>query len=365
MPIVWWARSGRDADRIEIVAGEQRHPVAQPVRSRRRRSDGPCCRGRASSVSQSAASTTSCRVSCGSSISLACVPQPIQPIRRGLMRSSRRRPGPRRDRRSRRRGSHPRPSVARAIGRGAPWPLIVAAERLQCDRACVADVAERLRHRAPVDMWPEPTKPRSFSFAWKCTMRRPARRIAAAISLSSMFMWNVSSITPTASTSVISASASAWSVLLAMSVSKRFSGSMPRSTPLSAARRPLLQADHDLVDAALRSASGTGAGRGRQRRAARHRAARRRLQRPARPRCRRSSRDRRRRPSPQPGPRWRGPASGSRGPPARRRAVVGEHGLRLGQVELARLRHQQLDEIAAGLLHAPERIEMLAAEGPA
>ncbi len=43
---------------------------------------------------------------------------------------------------------------------------------------------------------PDPGAPRSFSHECRCRIRLPAARIASPIDRSSMFMWNVSSMTP-------------------------------------------------------------------------------------------------------------------------------------------------------------------------
>ena len=96
----------------------------QSGRLLRRRSVVPPLRGARAATSHRAWSTTSWRVSWGSSISEACVPQPIQPIRSevmvlspGRVRQSRgRRRASRRDRRCWPQADRPRPSSARAIG---------------------------------------------------------------------------------------------------------------------------------------------------------------------------------------------------------------------------------------------------------
>ena len=80
---------------------------------------------------------------------------------------------------ARRRARRPRPRAARAIARACtPAALVVAAERLQHDRAAHSR-RRAARARSPAQsMCPEPTKPRLFSLAWKCTSRAPVRRMA-------------------------------------------------------------------------------------------------------------------------------------------------------------------------------------------
>ena len=83
----------------------------------------PVALRRLSSTSHSAAMRASNRVNCGSSISLACVPQPIQPMRRALMPGSSqnraRRAGPRRWPSARGLRHAPARAIARAARRAA------------------------------------------------------------------------------------------------------------------------------------------------------------------------------------------------------------------------------------------------------
>ena len=183
-----------------------------------------------------------------------------------------------------RRAARPRPPSARAI---AP-----AARRPPRRRGGTAPArwGPCSRHRGAralppaQSMWPEPTKPRLFSFAWKCTSREPARRMASAMSNSSMFMWKVSSITPTAGVAdAPRRSSSAWRVVLhdvGLEAVERLDAEQHAGIRRAPAGR--VEPGHDGVDrAACARPASTGAARVRRRRAARHRAARRRCSAPS------------------------------------------------------------------------------------
>ncbi len=205
-------------------------------------------------VAESGQAPRRCRVSCGSSISLAWVPQPIQPIRNGAHPGSPRKRGRRLQVSDA--GRQSRILIrcgARHCASGTPGRFVVAAERLQGDRAVIADRRRSARAAAgPIDM---PGADEAAIVLVGLEVNEPVARLRGSrregrtppCSCGRCRASRRAAGDPTRSTSSM-----AWPAVLAISVSNRFSASSAEDARPRPPRSPgrVLQPGDDGLDPA-------------------------------------------------------------------------------------------------------------------